>query len=66
LENQEKPLILVMQEQQPTLKWSQRSHQTTGTAKCNGLCVPFNQHATVLEHKLQQILGTQTLSSFPI
>jgi hypothetical protein len=65
LENQEKPLILVTQEQ-PSLKWSKGSRQTTGTAKGNGLCVPFNQYATVLEHELQQILGAQTLPSFPI
>jgi len=44
----------------------QRLRQATGTAKGNGLCVPFNQHATFLEHNLQQILGTQTLSSSPI
>jgi len=65
LENHEKPWFLVTQEQL-SLEWSRRSRQTIGTAKGNGLCVPFNQHATVLEHELQQIRGVQTLASSPI
>ena len=48
---------------QQSFKWCQGSSHTIRTAKSINLWIPFNQSAIVLEHELQQSLGTQTLSS---
>jgi hypothetical protein len=57
MENREKPVILVMQKQQPL-----GSRHTSGTADGIDLWVPFNQPAKLLEQELQQIFGAQILS----